>query len=456
MSRSYKNTVIAVLLACILTMAIGYAVLNTRLSISGTSKITSDFNIQIVDINEFLVQQLAETADMDFTPTSATYSANLQAPGDGALYEIVIENKGSISGYVEMKSKFGKVIYNELNTDSITLGVSYVSKIKLDKNNLSLDNSIYPGITFLTPGEKLYVYAQAYFKSNATTLPSEKEFSNTIEFNFTSIDNELVPDSYGPLVLLDSIYNKFPVSTTGTGLRQISKYDYAIMDNGETDVNNYVKIDGQMWRLLGFHDSPSDSDYYYFIQDDDTINTPQVFSTVADSNGLYNNFTSSTLIYNVYTDESLAKEHFSYEYLYNEEDFGYVQDTELFAVSNDGVSTILNITNILNASSNTNCSINNLSTGGCKSWLTNNGNTYLVNPIFESDKTTNTGNIAYLKDNKVIAVDPQDTNYGEYKVVNQLRSRCNYPVFYANSNADGSKQNPYILYTLALKNMPQC
>ena len=132
MSRSYKNTTIAILLACILTMSIGYAVLQQRLSISGTSKITSDFNIQVVGISEFHTEQLASTANVNFTPTSATYSTNLQAPEDRAIYEIVIENKGTLDGYVHFDTYYGSsyVSFPEFEEDGINIGIYDASKVK--------------------------------------------------------------------------------------------------------------------------------------------------------------------------------------------------------------------------------------------------------------------------------------------------------------------------------------
>ena len=452
MSRSYKNTVIAILLACILTMAIGYAVLNTRLNISGTSKITSDFNIQVIGISELLTNQFGETKSMSFTPTSASYSANLQAPNDGVLYEIIIENKGNMAGYVEIKEGGFFNDYGIFDDGYISLGIIYISKIQSNPNDFSFNNEISSGINYLNPGEKLYLYAQAYFDGNATSLPEQKEYTNTVNFDFYSSSDVLVPGAH--LVLMDSIFEKNPIITSGNGLYNTSAREYIFKSDGNSVVNNYVKIYDKMWRLIGFYDSQYDTDYYFLVEDDDTINTPQVFSTLADDSGYYNNLSSSTL--SDYIESTITKLYIQPGYIWDNNEIAYVVDTELFKYSSSGNKTLLSIEDILNTSSDTNCSINTLSTGGCKSWLTTNGNTYLLNPIFESDKTTNTGNIAYLKDNKVIGVDPRDNNYGEYKAYMELSAECRYSVLYTNKDADGSKEKPYIIDTDDMANMPVC
>ena len=106
---------------------------------------------------------------------------------------------------------------------------------------------------------------------------------------------------------------------------------------------------------------------------------------------------------------------------------------------------LMDIRQVMKYSSSSSCSYSNLSTGGCQSWLTDNGDTYLMNPIYTSSGT-NTGNIAYLHQGKVIGVDPRDTNYGMYKMIINLITPCQKDFRITNYGVgDGSKSNPYIV-----------
>ena len=437
MSRSYKNTVIAILLACILTMAIGYAVLNTRLSISGTSKITSDFNIQVTGISEFGVFGLASTTNMDFTPTSATYSANIQAPGDEAAYEIVIENKGSIPGYVMLEQFEGYDIYDD---GKIRVGVIFTSKNQFagDFNSLQITQQ---GINYLNPGEKLYVYADIMFSRNATSMPEQKTFSNTINFNFYT------KDYFGENVkieskLLSSVLVNNPVVTSGNGLYSSESSDfgtiYTFKSDADGDVNNYVSIDGKLWRIIRIYNKDNRRFTYDLVSVDKTVGT--VFSNIKDSDGFYNNlsYSYSTLFQRFEVEE---------EYFFEADSYSnpltiYVPNVDAYYGVDYGIR-LITLNSIFDASTSSECDIIGLSNGKCKSWLTND-DTYLFAKVY-SDETTNTGNIAYLQDSKVISVDPRDINYANARKAITIKSyTCDFTIINADQG-DGSYYNPYII-----------
>ena len=467
MSRSYKNTVIAVLLACILTMAIGYAVLNTRLSISGTSKITSDFNIQVTGISEFKTEQLAKTADMDYTPTSATFSTNLQAPGDAALYEIVIENLGTIPGYVEFEERFNSTLNNNYPyevSENVTIGVLVVTTEKLDVSNINITtNQVDPGVNMIDKGEKLYVYTFVEFNESATSLPESKNFDFSCDFIFSSAlnNNGSVNDNESIMTLANAILEDTVYVDYGTGLRRFDGYTYFISDENN-DVNNYVNINGKLWRVVKFdYTTYNYESSYFLIEADDVANTYEGYSSVADGDGFYNTLYDDGASLLVDIKNTVYNYGYFKEMWTNNYDYNYVENTELFSDSNDTegwkyTKHLIGINDIMLASSSSNCTFANLSSGGCKSWLTNNGDTYLFNKLYNSDKTTNTGKIGYLQDNKIIGVDPQDANYGEYKIYTKLDPSC-ANVFVNNANtADGSKSNPYVLIMDQLLNPPLC
>ena len=455
MNKSYKNTTIAILLACILTMAIGYAVLQQRLDISGTSKITSEFNIQVTGISEFASDGYAETANMDFTPTSATYSTNIKAPGDYMIYEIVIENKGTLDGYAVLDGYPDSMSpdFPEIYEDRFYMTIVHASKEKaITEDDLYENSTEISSLPLLAPGEKLYIYPMVELSQYATDLPEKTKFEQEVKFDFYT--KEYVKDTYGiKEPLLSVIKRTNPVVTTGNGMyhEQVTRYGdeydlYTFRSDSNGNVNNYILVGDKMWRIMDFDVDDLGYTTYKIIEDDDTLNNNTVFSTVANANGLYNGFSSSTLINKIF-DYYDTISYVIFGGVYGYPDDAYVENTETFEDPDNEYSyhhVIPDIERVMKASTNSSCTFANLSNGGCKSWLTNNGDTYLYAKVYESDKTTNTGNIAYLQDGKVIAVDPQDTNYGEYKMIAELGGGCDLVVTNPDVG-DGSKSNPYII-----------
>jgi len=445
MNRTYKNTTIAILLACILTMAIGYAVLQQRLDISGTSKITSEFNIQVTGISEFASDGYAETANMDFTPTSATYSTNIKAPGDYMIYEIVIENKGTLDGYFEIAeggdNRLGN--FNITDEDGLMIGVLAVTKTQLLDTTITPD-IVYPGVNYLKPGEKAYVYGYVEFGHGVTELPTKKEFSNTFNFNFYTKDyygDDIIVKSN----LLNTITKANGIVTSGNGLYKKTTSDfgtiYTFKTDSTSDVNNYVSIDNELWRIIKMYSFGSNRYSYLLIKDELTVG--RVFSTIADEDGFYNNLSYTYSSLNQYFGESS----YSFRGRNPETAFmDYIIDTNGIRYTSKEVQYLLGLKDIIDASISTECNYVSLLNGSCKSWLTNYGDTYLSARMF-TNAETNSGNIAYLEDGKLIGVNPRDTNYANArKVITIVSYTCDFKVL--NSNiADGSINNPYVIST---------
>lgn len=100
--RNYRNTVIAVMLACILTMAIGYAALQQKLEVKGTSKVDSVWDVRILGISEGTPKGGASNVFVpEFTVSTADFSTNLVSPGDSMTYDITIKNNGTLDAEVK-------------------------------------------------------------------------------------------------------------------------------------------------------------------------------------------------------------------------------------------------------------------------------------------------------------------------------------------------------------------
>ena len=101
--NKYKNTVIAILLGCILTMAVGYSLLQKRLDISGTSSVTSIYDVRFTNIKSTPSNDNVTDAFVPrYTNTTASFSTNLVSPGDYMTYEITVSNLGTLDAIVNL------------------------------------------------------------------------------------------------------------------------------------------------------------------------------------------------------------------------------------------------------------------------------------------------------------------------------------------------------------------
>ena len=254
--------------------------------------------------------------------------------------------------------------------------------------------------------------------------------------------------------LLASILNNETIVTEGAGLYYYTNANqrvavetneiYSYKSDAYSNVNNYVNINDKLWRIIRANYNVDRGSYSYeLIEDEMTNNVISGYSTISDSNGYYNSLFDSTLV-NTVGNSIYYQTPFSYYYTPYYPI--YVESGDLLSdYSEEHFKPTIEVFDVFHASTDVNCSYSTLATGGCQSWLTNNGNTFLASKVY-SDESTNTGKIAYLKDGKVIAVDPQDTNYGNYKTFYFTGQDCDFLVLNAGV-ADGSRNNPYTIST---------
>ena len=95
--KNTKNIIIMTLLIVIVIMAVGYCAFATQLTINGTAEIIGEWDVRITGIKAQSVSGGAEAGTPTFTVTSATFDAKLSTPGDKIVYEITIENAGTIN-----------------------------------------------------------------------------------------------------------------------------------------------------------------------------------------------------------------------------------------------------------------------------------------------------------------------------------------------------------------------
>lgn len=95
-NRNKRKVIIGTLVAVILGMCVGYAALSQVLKINGTSMISGNFNIQFTRIDEGTMVNATTITKSGVGTTTANFTVDLKKPGSSAVYDITVENKGSI------------------------------------------------------------------------------------------------------------------------------------------------------------------------------------------------------------------------------------------------------------------------------------------------------------------------------------------------------------------------
>lgn len=126
--RKSRGIVIGVLCAVILFMSIGFAAISTRLTLTGTATVGSTWNVEITGIektNDSTVGATDATAP-SFTATTATFDVDLAQPGDKAVYQVTVENKGTIDA--KLSDIVSTLDDSKDAKDALTLTVTGVEK----------------------------------------------------------------------------------------------------------------------------------------------------------------------------------------------------------------------------------------------------------------------------------------------------------------------------------------
>ncbi len=91
-------------------MGIGYAAFSSKLNITGTSNITSTWDVRITNIESELhgAEDIEEPSYDNTNGLYASFSTGLKRPGDYALYTVTIENRGSVDARIEKINTYYK------------------------------------------------------------------------------------------------------------------------------------------------------------------------------------------------------------------------------------------------------------------------------------------------------------------------------------------------------------
>ncbi len=110
MNAKTKNALIGGLLAIVFVMAVGYAAFAQQLTINGTATVTSNWQVEMTDIEATstngtgtdipYVETTAEDGTQLINASTAKFKADLKSPGDSVTYTVTVENKGDINAKV--------------------------------------------------------------------------------------------------------------------------------------------------------------------------------------------------------------------------------------------------------------------------------------------------------------------------------------------------------------------
>ena len=90
-----------VFLTTIILMAVGYSKFATDFTIDGTAEITGEWDVRITNITATHVAKGCDAGTPTFTKDSVNFSAKLNKPGDEIIYEVTIQNLGTIDAKLQ-------------------------------------------------------------------------------------------------------------------------------------------------------------------------------------------------------------------------------------------------------------------------------------------------------------------------------------------------------------------
>ena len=195
-----NKIIIMILIGIICLMGVGYAAFNTRLNITGTSNISSDWNIKIISADVTDTGGDGENVKNNYTDLTADLEANLYGKGDYVEYSIIVENAGTFDAKLE------------------TLGIT-------NSNN----EAVKITSSGLTKGQTLY-------KNTTATLKVKIEYNSSYEGDASGTSGESTVD-------LDFVQNS--EGTIVPTVDHLVTYDYTTNGGESTTAENAYIAEGE-------------------------------------------------------------------------------------------------------------------------------------------------------------------------------------------------------------------
>ena len=200
-------------------MVIGYAAFNTELKISGTSKVTSNWDIRITNVTDGTPTGSAKnTVKPSWTTLTASMEADLYKKGDAMEYDVTIENRGTLD------AKLNDILTNTQNSNSEAVIITF---------------SGYTKGEVLEHGKSKLVHVKIEYNPNYEGEPTSSEVEIEFEYTQENKDPE-APSTY----LLTYDYK------TNGGERTDSEGEY-LTSGSKVDLN--IKAYKNGWTFVGWN-----------------------------------------------------------------------------------------------------------------------------------------------------------------------------------------------------------
>ena len=174
--RRKNNYIILGLCAVLVLMGIGYAAFSSQLNITGTSNITSNWDVRITNIESEL-SGATDVSEPSYDNTNGMYASfhtGLSKPGDYALYTVTIENRGDIDARIEKINSY----YEE--NEYVTFTLSGLSKGDV-----------------ISGGETKELQVRVEFNNEVTSIPGDIDIDLDVSIDVAQdSDNPLPADEY--------------------------------------------------------------------------------------------------------------------------------------------------------------------------------------------------------------------------------------------------------------------
>ena len=218
-----RNYIILGLCSILLVMAAGYAAFSSRLTINGTSNITSEFKVLITDIqSSVLVGEATDAETPTHTETTATFKTNLVSPGDSMQYDITVENQGDIDAVLE----------------SIDVNTSDNAAILFEATGIKRGDK-------LLPDESDILTVTVTYNPDVTRQPENLNATVTVTLNYVQDNGTVLPE---PDPIDIGGIEVMPV-TSGDGLYGDEYTSGRYVYRG-TNPNNYIMFNNELWRII--------------------------------------------------------------------------------------------------------------------------------------------------------------------------------------------------------------
>ena len=200
-------------------MVVGYAAFNTELKISGTSKVTSNWDIRITNVTDGTPTGSAKnTVKPSWTTLTASMEADLYKKGDAMEYDVTIENRGTLD------AKLNDILTNTQNSNSEAVIITF---------------SGYTKGEVLEHGKSKLVHVKIEYNPNYEGEPTSSEVEIEFEYTQENKDPE-APSTY----LLTYDYK------TNGGERTDSEGEY-LASGSKVDLN--IKAYKNGWTFVGWN-----------------------------------------------------------------------------------------------------------------------------------------------------------------------------------------------------------